>query len=115
MDTIYVVYLIPLLIMVVGFFMFKYPPKKINWFVGYRTRKSMQNEKVWKESNKYCGKVWIKLGIVMLLLSFILILVLHLYNVILTETILAVIVLSQVAVLVIFCGIIEKNIRKKFK
>lgn len=113
MDIIYAVYLIPLLIIVVGFFMFKYPPKKINWFIGYRTRKSMENEKVWKEANKYCGNIWIKLGIVMLLLSFILTLLIHFYSIILTETMLSIIVLSQVAVLLISCIIIEKNIRKK--
>ena len=47
----YTVFLIPILIVVVGFLLFKFPPSKPNWFIGYRTNKSMKDEKAWKEAN----------------------------------------------------------------
>ena len=31
----------------------KNPPKKINWLYGYRTKRSMANEKVWRAANDY--------------------------------------------------------------
>ena len=69
---IYTVYLIPILIISVGVFMYKYPPKKPNLLVGYRTRRSMHNEKNWEKANKYCGELFIKVGLIMLLIAFIL-------------------------------------------
>ncbi len=44
--------------MVVLFFVCqKFPPRKINWFYGYRTRRSMLNETIWKEANRYSLKL----------------------------------------------------------
>ena len=37
------VFMIPVLMIIAGCLMSKYPPKKVNWFVGYRTRKSMKD------------------------------------------------------------------------
>jgi uncharacterized membrane protein len=44
-------YCLFLLLMMLAFR--KFPPKKINWFYGYRTRRSMANEEVWKVANTY--------------------------------------------------------------
>tara|TARA_B100000508_G_C11400288_1_gene247933 strand:- start:298 stop:651 length:354 start_codon:yes stop_codon:yes gene_type:complete len=38
----------------------KNPPKKINWWYGYRTRRSMANEKVWKSANTYSSVFMVK-------------------------------------------------------
>ena len=67
---IYTIYIIPTLIIIVGFLMYKYPPKKPNWFIGYRTRNSMKDKDVWEIANRYCGNVWMKLGSIMLVISF---------------------------------------------
>ena len=48
-NMVHTIFIIPLLITFVGFLMYKNPPKKINWFLGYRTIKSMKNEKIWKK------------------------------------------------------------------
>lgn len=39
----------------------KYPPKKINWYYGYRTSRSMKNETVWKAANSYSSSQMVKL------------------------------------------------------
>lgn len=49
--------LIPLLLIVGGWVMWKLTPKKINGFSGYRTSRSMKNEKTWKFANEYCGRL----------------------------------------------------------
>lgn len=36
--------LIPAVMIVAGFLMWKHPPKKINGFYGYRTTRSMKNQ-----------------------------------------------------------------------
>ena len=45
----------------------KFPPKKINWWYGYRTARSMQNDEIWKVAQEYASKKSIQLA----LLSFI--------------------------------------------
>lgn len=48
--------------------MYKHTPK-INGLIGYRTGTSMKNEQTWRFANEYCGRLWIKLGSVLLLLT----------------------------------------------
>lgn len=105
---IFTLFIIPLVILISGFLMYKYPPKKINYFIGYRTRKSMKNDKNWKILNKHCGKVWIKLGLILLLIITLFVILLKLFKIIiLTETILIIIILFQILILIITSCFIE--------
>lgn len=61
--------LVPLLMVIFGRIMYKHAPKSINGIYGYRTSMSMKNEDTWKFAHDYCGKLWYKLGLVMLLPS----------------------------------------------
>ncbi len=61
--------IIPLMMMVAGYIMWKHTPKKINHFIGYRTSRSMQNTDTWKFAHEHCGKRWFVIGLVMLLPS----------------------------------------------
>ena len=100
-------FIIPLIILISGFFMYKYPAKRINFFVGYRTRKSMKNEKNWQILNKHCGKVWVKLSLILLAIT-LLIISLVLFKIInLTEIFLIIIILFQVLILIITSCFIE--------
>ncbi|MAO08012.1 MAG: hypothetical protein CL596_04795 [Alteromonas sp.] len=36
-------------------------PKKINWLYGYRTRRSMANETIWKAANQHSSSFMVKL------------------------------------------------------
>lgn len=61
--------LIPVLMIIFGRIMYKHAPKSINGIYGYRTSMSMKNEDTWKFAHDYCGKLWYKLGLIMLLPS----------------------------------------------
>ena len=59
--------LIPIVMLICGFFMFKYPPKEINGIIGYRTTMSRKNKDTWKFAHDYCGRLWFKIGLVLLI------------------------------------------------
>lgn len=61
--------LIPLLMIIIGRVMFKHPPKKINGIYGYRTLMSMKNQDTWNFAHKMCGKLWWKIGWIIILPS----------------------------------------------
>lgn len=54
---------------VAGFLMFKFPPKKINAWYGYRTTASMKNQERWRFAQTYAAKQMMKGGVVLMLLS----------------------------------------------
>lgn len=109
---IYTIYIIPVLIIIVGFLMYKYPPKKPNWVVGYRTRNSMKDKDVWGIANRYCGNVWIKLGSIMLVLSFLLHALEWFRKIMFSEIFLSIIIICQVVLLVLTIVIVEGKIKK---
>lgn len=45
------------------------PPQKINSIFGYRTTMSMKNKDTWQFAHHYCGKIWLRLGWILLPLS----------------------------------------------
>ena len=61
--------IIPVIMLVAGRMMQKRPPQKINCFFGYRTERSMKNRDTWEFAHKHCGKLWWKLGWILLLPS----------------------------------------------
>ena len=66
-------YLLPLEVVALfllswGLFMSKKPPKEINGLYGYRTPRSMKNQKIWDYAQVYSAKVMMKYGGYFLLL-----------------------------------------------
>lgn len=61
--------LLPILMLVCGRLMYKRPPKKINALMGYRTSRSMKNKDTWTFAHHYSGKLWWKLGWILLVPS----------------------------------------------
>jgi len=61
--------IIPLIMVVSGLFMRRGGPKKVNWWMGYRTSMSMKNKETWVFAHVYCGKLWVLLGSVLGILS----------------------------------------------
>ena len=59
--------LIPLIMIMGGYFMYKKPPKEINSVVGYRTKMSKKNIDTWMFAHNYCGRLWLKLGTALLI------------------------------------------------
>lgn len=61
--------LIPLTMMITGYMMYKHPPKEINGVIGYRTTRSTKNMDTWRFAHDYCGRLWFKAGIILLIPS----------------------------------------------
>ena len=61
--------LIPLVMIIGGYMMRKHPPKKINGFVGYRTRRSRKSKETWDYAHALAGRIWWKIGWIMILPS----------------------------------------------
>ena len=51
-------------ILIVSLIFVKFPPKKINYLYGYRTRRSMANPKIWKVANDYSAKMMVKITLI---------------------------------------------------
>ncbi|GGW66354.1 SdpI/YhfL family protein [Winogradskyella epiphytica] len=51
-----------LIFIVVGFIMYKFPPKEINGLYGYRTSASMKNQERWDFAQVYSSKEMMKMG-----------------------------------------------------
>ncbi len=63
------VLLIPVVTILAGWMMWKHTPKKINYFMGYRTPRSMMNMDTWQFAHEFCGRLWWKRGWLMLIPS----------------------------------------------
>ena len=63
--------LVPVIVIITGRMMWKHYPKNINGLIGYRTTLSMRNIDTWKFANEYCGRLWYRIGILMLIFSII--------------------------------------------
>ena len=63
--------LIPLLMIIYGYVYSQRAPKKINYFSGYRTRRSMQNKETWNFAHRYFGRLSLVFGLVLMPLTII--------------------------------------------
>ena len=109
---IYVIFILPLLAILTGYLMFKYPPKIINYFIGYRTFRFMKNENVWKFANQYCGKLWINIGITMLIITLLLCAFIGFKIITFTDTLLLIVVfICEVSTMLLSIFIVEKKIK----
>lgn len=59
--------LIPIMMIAFGRIMWKHTPKDINYIFGYRTTRSMKNEDTWRFAHVYCGRLWWRIGLIMLI------------------------------------------------
>ena len=58
--------LIPLTMIGFGHTFLKKAPNKINCVFGYRTAMSMKNRDTWDFAHQYCGKLWLRWGLILL-------------------------------------------------
>ena len=61
--------LMPLIMLIGGYCMYKNPPKEINGWLGYRTKMSKKNKETWAFAHHLCGRLWISSGILLLVLT----------------------------------------------
>lgn len=65
-------FLIPLFMIIFGLVFWFHPPKNINTYYGYRTKRSMKDDKSWLFAHHYFGKFWFYEGLLVLILTIIL-------------------------------------------
>lgn len=61
--------LIPFTMLGIGWAFIKGACKEINGIVGYRTTMSMKNQETWDFAHQYCGKLWFRIGWIVLAVS----------------------------------------------
>ena len=106
---------IPVILIIFGWIMWKHPPKKVNKICGYRTKRSMTNMDTWKFAHEYCGKLWWKLGWIMLILSVVVHTVFHdCSHGEATEPVGIVLCYIQAAVLLVSIVLTENALKKNF-
>lgn len=59
----------PAAMAVIGVAYAKHPPKQINDWNGYRSKRSKQSPEAWKFAHEYFGRIWFIAGLIMLPLS----------------------------------------------
>ena len=62
-------FLVPVIMIIFGIVLVKNPPKSINGVYGYRTSMSRKSQETWDFAQNYCGKLWKRIGIIMLPMS----------------------------------------------
>ncbi len=63
------VFAVPALLLGFGWRFMKKPPQDINGAYGYRTSMSMKNQDTWEFAHQVCGRVWWRMGWLVLALS----------------------------------------------
>lgn len=66
--------MLPVFMIILGNVFVKHPPETINNVYGYRTTMSRKNQETWDFAHNYCGKLWIKIGWILLPVSFLIML-----------------------------------------
>lgn len=107
-------FLIPVIMLFFGVKFRKQGPKIINGIYGYRTSMSMKNRETWEFAHQYCGKLWIKLGLIMFIIS----IIISALSFALEEDVLGIIevilVTIQTFVLILSIFPVEKALKKNF-
>ena len=98
-----------IVIIVVGWILTKYPPKNINYWYGYRTPSSLRSQERWDFAQKYAAREMIRLGLLLLIISFLG----FLLPGSLTEAFAGVIIFLVLVITLLFR--VERAIGKKFK
>ena len=74
----------------------KFPPKKINWWYGYRTARSMQNDEIWKVAQAYASKKSIQLALLSFIFPPLLYVTIPEYNFLITVVINSILILMVI-------------------
>lgn len=106
--------LVPIIILITGRFMWKHYPKNINGLIGYRTTRSMKNIDTWKFANEYCGHLWYKIGIIMLILSLLISIFIYQYDENIITTVSLILMAIQCVVLIASIFPTEIALKKTF-
>ena len=106
--------IIPIVMVITGRMMWKHCPKNINGMYGYRTTRSMKNMDTWKFAHDYCGKLWWKIGWLMIMPSVVIHLLVCNSNENTIGSVGGILVTIQCIILVVSIYPTEKALKKHF-
>ncbi len=61
--------IVPVILAICGYWLYRYPPKEINSSVGYRTKTSMRDQRSWDYAQRLGGRMLIYAGLSCIVLS----------------------------------------------
>ena len=106
--------IVPSAMIVFGLILKNNPPAEINKYYGYRTALSSKNADTWIFANKYCGKIWVKIGTAAFLVS----VIIMLFFTKSSEKVLGIVgsalSIAQCALLVLTIPIVERKLKQTF-
>ncbi|MDR3597826.1 SdpI family protein [Clostridium sp.] len=106
--------IIPVIMLFFGVKFRNHSPKNINGIYGYRTSMSMKNKETWKFAHRYCGRLWMKLGIIMIIISIIFSLIAFTFDDEIQGIIDFILVTIQTIALIVSIFPVEKELKKNF-
>ena len=107
-------FLVPAIMIVVGAWMEKDPPKEINWIIGYRSTRSMKSQEAWDFANHYGGKVMKKAGWITLALSVIVMLFVMFRSDAVVSKVSVTLTFCQLIPLLAVLPMVERELKKRF-
>ena len=105
---------IPIIMIGFGYYFSNHAPSKINYIFGYRTSMSMKNQETWKFAHHHFGRLWKKLGFILLIPSIIPVFFINPSNESMMETVYMIVYSVQLLVLISPIIFTERALRKHF-
>ena len=106
--------LIPIIMILSGYWMWKHCPSDINPILGYRTKRSMKNINTWKFAHDYAGQIWWKAGWILMILTIFVQLTLMNSNTDVTANLSMGVFFVQVLIMLFTIIPVESELKKKF-
>lgn len=106
--------LVPSVMVCVGYAMEKNPPTEQNRCLAYRTHRSRLSRLTWEFAQVYCGRVWFRMGLVLLVPSLLLGLTFLWLNVKWSALISIILLVIQIAALLASSLPVERELKLRF-
>ncbi|MCA9765518.1 MAG: SdpI family protein [Carnobacterium sp.] len=100
--------ILPIIMIIFGYLFSKKQPKNINYFVGYRTKRSMTSKENWIYANRRFGQIWFKLGWI----AFILVLLVRLFIPVEHETLTLINLCLALILILASIYVVEKELKR---
>lgn len=106
--------LVPLTTIGLGMLFMNKAPGNINYFFGYRTRRSMKNITTWNFAHRYCGRIWFLCGIITAPVSIIIMIFMLGKDIELIGTTVGIITIAHIFLLILTVILTERKLKQTF-
>ncbi len=104
----------PALMIIFGRIMVKHPPKSINTSYGYCTSMSRKNQDTWDFAQIYCGKLWWKIGWIIMPFGIIIMIPVIGKNIDIIGMLGTIVAIVQGTIMLLTIFIVERALKKNF-